>query len=455
MSIATKLTQLLGIKADIKDAINQQGQSVGENMTQYASAILAITGVGGLPATLPENETTVNTDETHTAVVLSNDNCRIKASNGQKYTIAEWNALFVAAGYDKDNMDVVPIGIALDAFDHAGETYLFDKFDGITYNPVGDGAGTAGNLQLSIYNHIAVTGAASGTDFTTGKNWAVTVDGDELVLSEENTGQTWRISKDTGFANAHKVFNITERTHSMWAQTEWMRHRMAIDSGLTTTLPDGTIGQIEIFNASGEQAAVNEDMYFWVRATQNDSWVNTNKLAKYNLNNRHDVNSASLTQAIADIIYDRQIANGINMNDTGVNSESRPILAPGSKGAEVIAVNGKWMIITPYISNPSATTATATNNMSDSPAVYWAKSKGYDLPSDTLIDAMYFNLPLCIAMRSYLVAQGWNIPALPNGNTWTAGRYSATNSWYVSPSYGLVGATNSYTRYLVVGASAS
>ena len=455
MSIASKLQQLIGIKADIKDAINQQGQSVGDNMTEYASAILAISGGGGLPATLPENETTVNTDESHTAVVLSNDNCRIKGSDGNKYTIAEWNALFVAAGYDKDNMTVTPVGIALDAFDHAGESYLFDRFEGITYNPVGDGVGTAGNLQQFIYNHPAITGAASGTDFTTNKNWAVTVDGDELILSEENTGQSWRISKDTGFANAHKEYNIAERTHSMWAQTEWMRHRMAIDSGLTTDLPDGTMGEIEIFNASGAQAAVGEDMYFWIRATSNDAWVDSGKLAKYNLNNRHDVNSASLKQAIADAIYSRQIANGINMNDSGVNSASKPILAPGSKGAEVIAVNGKWMIITPYISNPSATTATATNNMADSPAVYLAKYKGYDLPSDTLLDAMYFNMPLCIALRSYLVAQGWTIPALPNSATWSAVRNSANGSWYVNLANGIV--LNGFTsnRNLVVGASAS
>ena len=144
---------------------------------------------------------------------------------------------------------------------------------------------------------------------------------------------------------------------------------MAIDSGITTTKADGTYGEIQILNSSGTQAAVGEDMYFWIK-NDSDVLTNTNLLAKYNLNNSHTINSAYLTQAIADAIYARQIANGINMNDTGVNSSTKPILAPGSKGAEVIAVDGKWMIITPYISAPSATTATVINNMADSPAVY-------------------------------------------------------------------------------------
>ena len=48
-----------------------------------------------------------------------------------------------------------------------------------------------------------------------------------------------------------------------------------------------------------------------------------------------------LRSTVRDFIYNKQIANGINMNDTGVNSPTKPILTPGSKGAEAVLVDDK------------------------------------------------------------------------------------------------------------------
>ena len=52
MSIASKLTQLAGIKSDIKEAIIAKGQTVGDDMTEYASAISNISGGGSVPTLL-------------------------------------------------------------------------------------------------------------------------------------------------------------------------------------------------------------------------------------------------------------------------------------------------------------------------------------------------------------------------------------------------------------------
>lgn len=405
------------------------------------------------PATLPQKSTTVRTSASATTEVVSNDNIRILGSDGNKYTIAEWNALFVAAGYDKTQMTITPKGLAVDAFEHSGESYLFDRYTGEVYNPVGDSKAAAGLLQMTIYNSALVSAAENGTDYTTGKAWSVTAEGNNLILSEANTGQSWAIAKNTGYVNAHVAYNIADATHTLWAHAEWMRHRMAIDSGISTSKTDGTMGEIAIYNSAGSQAAANEDMYFWIK-NDSDVWVSTGKQAKYNLNNRHGLNSANLTSAIADAIYARQKANGINMNDTGVNSSTKPVLAPGSKGAEVIAVGGKWYIITPFISNPSATTATATSNMADSPAVYWAKFKEYSLPSDTLLAAMYFNNAIITAAHSYLNSiEGWGLTSLPTANSiWSAFLYSAAGAWNVNIVNGNRGNNGTITRYMVVGA---
>lgn len=455
MSIATEISRLQQAKVDLEQAINElAGVNLVTNQTidDYAPLL----GQVNAPALLLDKTYTLRLPGGTTMTLVGNDNMRIRAKDTtdevQDFTIDAWNALWAEAGFDKDAMDWEPIGLRVLAFDN-DEVYLFDRYEGVTYNPSGEAAAVAGRLQHSPYNNNLVTAAGSGTDFTTGKAWTVTESGNNLVLYEANTGCSWTIAKNTGAEYSHKAFGpeMFARTYSLWAQCEWMRHRMAIDSGLTTTEADGTLTTVDILNASGAQAAVGEDMYFWINGT------NTGLLAKYNLNNRHTVNGYNLTSAIADAIYAAQKAQGVNMNDTGVNSSTKPVLAPGSKGAEAIAVNGKWYIITPFITNPNATTATLTNNLADAPAVYWASNKGCNLPSDALLYALWINKAKADAIITYLnQREGRSIPVLPLGEyTWSGVRYSAYYSWVVYLSNGSLNSLNTYLRCYCVGSSAS
>jgi len=404
------------------------------------------------PATLEVGAVTVETGPGTTENVAYNENVKIKGSDGVKYTLPEWNALYVAAGYDKDAMTVQPIGISVNAYDADGEVLLFDRFDGRTWNVTAENQGGVDQLALFVYSQPMYTAAASGTDIATGKGWSVVDDGDDFLYQESNTGSEWRVSKAYKFYNQHEATkdDIAALTDAMWAVTEWCRRRFAIDSGLTTTEADGTVAAVEILNASGAQAAVGEDFYFWING------ANTGILAKYNVNNLSGTNSYLLTQAIADAIYAKQKANGVNMNDTGVNSVDKPVLTEGSKGAEAIAVGGKWYIATPYISNANATTNNINNNLADSPAVYWAKSKGCALSTDRHQNAVYLNKLVVDSVWNYLRSvEGWPILARPNGNVWTAVRQSASYAWYVGMSLGYLVNASTVSRNYAVGASAS
>ena len=202
---------------------------------------------------------------------------------------------------------------------------------------------------------------------------------------------------------------------------------------------------MEILNASGEQAAAGEDMYFWIGG------VNSEILAKYNANNVHKGNATScLTDTLRNTLYASQKANGINMNDTGVNSASKPVLAPGAKGAEAIAVSGKWFIITPFVTYP-----TNANQFGDCPAVAYVRSKGMVLPPLSALDMVYWNKTLLNALRTYLVStEGWTLDPVPASATiWAAPRQSTNHAWYVNTSYGTRYLNNTVTRYRVVGAS--
>ena len=454
MSIASEISRLNSAKAAIKAAINtQKGMAVigSETIDDYAAAIAGLNS----PATVTPYNTTVRYSASNTETIQTNDRIRIYGDDNKSYTLAEWNAMFVAAGYNKDNMTVAPIGLRCQ-FNDVDEVYMFERYDGITYNVSGNVANAQYKLAHSLYNHTLVTGAGSGTDTTTGKAWSVTADGDILTLYEANTKQSWTMKKNCGGVNSHRAFNIADRTESLWAQTEWMRHRFAITSGVATTAEDGTYGVVQILNASGEQSAVGEDFYFWV-GPDAEHLTNTNIPAKYNVSNRHAATTAEMTAAIAAEIYNVQKAQGVNMNDTGVNSSAKKVLAPGSKGAETIAVDGYWYIVTPYITNSSATTTDGNKNIADSPAVYWAKSKGWCLPSDSLLAGIWNNKPLCDAIVSYLRNREGrtNVLVIPTGDyTWSGIRYSATACWFVSMSSGTLYNTNTYNRYFVCGSSA-
>ena len=246
--------------------------------------------------------------------------------------------------------------------------------------------------------------------------------------------------------------NFKERTDAMWAQNEWMRHRFAISSGIATDQPDGTMKEVQILNVTGAQPQVGEDMYFYIDGT------NTNLMAEYNLSNKHNISGYYLTQSIADYIYEQQKANGVNMNDTGVNSADKPVLVPGAKGAEAIAVNGYWYIITPYVSRPSENNA-MDYNVCDSPAVYYVHSLQGDLHiiGDRELHPIWVNKSIITGLVNYLRTneeRDSDIPSLPSGNCWSAVRSSSTTSWYAGLGSGGVANTFTCSRYTVFPASA-
>ena len=433
MSVANEIQRLQQAKADLKTAIEAKGVTVPSSalIDDYPNLVNEIEqGGGGLPTVLEVESTTVHTTgPDRTQNIASNDHLRILGSDNKRYTIAQWDALWVAAGYNKDNMQVTPKGISLDAFDRAGECLIFQSPPPI-YNAHGVNASGNGCLYYGGQGYLSVGGAASGTDYTTRKVWSVTADGDNLVLYEANTKCSWTIAKGCGQTTAvtHDTWNLVERNEAYWAQNEWMRHRMAISSGVPTTKVDGTMGDIEIYNSSGVQASVGEDMYFWIKNDSN-AWVNTNLLAKYNLSNIHNTNSAYLTQTISDAIYASQKSQGVNMNDTGVNSSSKHLLLEGMKGAEAIAVEGYWFIITPYISNPH-TNQLNYNNTCDVPPVYWTRHLGYTLPSYSILYASGQNRTLVISLVvNYLKnIQHWDVEYSTTGNAWTGSQYSNANN---------------------------
>ena len=448
----------------VEDRLSEIADILQKKKSEIIEAIRLVSGVeqaemsfnelSEVIASLPKQmilevgATTVQYDASHTENIASNDHVRIWGSDNKAYTLAQWNAMFVAAGYDKDAMAVTPKGFAFTKRNGGVEgiswsDYFSDRLWSL------DGASQRDNqsLQHSPYQTLAcVSEATSGTDAATGNAWSISSDdeADEWVLHTETTGQSFRIPKGLPYVNVNADSdNFEERTESLYQITEWYRHRFAIDSGLTTSEADGTVAEVEILNASGEQAAVGEDMYFWIGG------VNTDILAKYNINNLHNTASVTFTAAYATTVYEAQKAQGMNMNDTGVNSDAKMTLAPGCKGAEAVAANGKWMIITPYV-----TYAANAARFGDAPAVYFVRGKGLSLPSGEALEMWYWNMSLVNALRSYLNnREGRGLPTAGAGVYWSSARPSSYSAWYVSANYGsrLNNVTVNY--YRVVGAS--
>ena len=413
---------------------------------------------------LKVNSTTVTLKDGKTAAVASNDHIKIVDEYMKHYTLKEWNDRSVSNGFD-NSLVAKPIGFSLEC--NGVRTIVRWQWTGKYYSPTGAGAAATDTMQHSIYDYNQITAAATGKDATitgeldmgTGKagthfsdDWEVRDNGDTLILYSGNTKQTWEMAKDCGNINSMMATNFKERTDAMWAQNEWMRHRFAISSGIATDQPDGTMKEVQILNVTGTQPQVGEDMYFYIDGT------NTNLTAKYNLNNKHNDSAYYFTTAIADYIYEQQKANGVNMNDTGVYSAEKPVLVPGAKGAEAIAVNGYWYIVTPYISRPGENTA-MDYNVCDSPAVYYVHSLQGDLYiiGDRELHPIWVNKSIITGLVNYLRTneeRDSDIPSLPSGYCWSAVRNYSAGAWYVTLGSGGVGNTNAYGRYAVFPASA-
>ena len=467
-----KLNKILASKAAIKAVIEAKGVTdVGDVLADYPSKIASIQSGGtdeyALEAkmlVLPVNTTTITTKDNKTAAIATNDHIKIVDENFNRFTVKEWNNRSVANGFN-NNLVAKPIGFSMECNDVRVDVRF--PYVGAIYNCTGN-TKADNAMHHSLFEYDQRTDAESGKDYTAtqdrnlGTNtigshnaadWKITDNGDSLTLYCGNTKQSWQMAKKCGNAGFMTTFNYKDRNDAMIAQNEWMRHRFAICSGIQTVEANGTFKDIEILNASGAQASVGEDMYFYIDGQ------NTTLKAKYNLNNRHNVNSAYLTDVIAEHIYSKQVENGINMNDTGVNSANKPILVQGAKGAEAIAVNGYWYIITPYVSRPNGTSTSFDYNMIDSPAIYYCKSIGKDvyLCGDKELLPIRTNKDIINGLINYLrTYEGItdNVPPYNSGNAWSCVRNNGYYAWYVTLGNGSCFGVSTYVRYSIWAVSA-
>lgn len=471
---AQKLQAILNSKAAIKTAIENKGVNVGDaTLAQYAGKIDAISqgDTDGINGFLSVESKTIATSASATTNITYNKKCGILDENNKKWDTLAWHQRWVDNGYSAAGLSK-PTGIWMDAFG-LELVYLWPFEDSVGYS---DSTGTAAvsksSFAMFCYNVspiIAATAAdrtvwpANQSDMiahgTAGKYKSATFrtrnNGDGLDMICDNTLETFTIpSRNVGNVNAFRRDNNEDYMESYYQQNEFLRALFAICSGIATTSVDGTTTSVEILNSSGLQAAVNEDMYFYIGGT------NTGLLAKYNLNSNvittGNTSTGLLTQAIADNIYTKQKANGVNMNDTGVNSASKPTLMEGMKGAEAIAVGGYWYIKTPFISNPNGTTFNANNNMADSPAAYICKHKGVTLPTDRMILPYYFNknthITSLVNLLRTIEGLSSDVPDVSTANyyCWCAIRNSANMCMDINMYTGFVSSQISNTVYHLI-----
>ena len=462
---AQKLQAVLNSKAAIKTAIENNGVTVGNaKLSDYAGLIGEIPD--GMNGFLSVTSKTIQSSASQTINIAYNKHCGIYDENGKKWDTLEWHQRWVDNGYSADGLSK-PAGIWMDAFG-LEIIYLWPLSDAKGYSDVtGTIAPTKDTFALFVYNQNAIIAetAADRTVWPCNQNdmiahgtagkyksdtWRAVNNGDGLDLVCLNTGETFTVpSRDVGNANAFMKDNYEDYMFSHYQQCEFCRALFAICSGIATNEANGATTTVEILNASGQQAAVGEDMYFWIEGT------NTGLLAKYNLNSQPAANANTttglLTQAIADAIYAAQKANGVNMSDTGVNSATKPVLLPGMKGAEAIAVDGYWYIKTPFISNPNGTTFNANNNMADAPAVYFCKHEGVSLQTERRLYPYWLNktthITAIINLLRTTEGLSADVPAVYSGYLWSAMRFNANYGWYVYASSGYVSNTIAYIRY--------
>lgn len=459
-----KADEIAGKVEDVKGGMDAQAVTLGEVKSALASLEGKIqeNDLESASLFLEVQTTTVTNPDGSTDAVPSNRHIRIVDDGLKCYTIAEWNAMAVAAQFDKAKMPK-PVGFSIEC--NGQKAVLYWPYTGQVYDVTGTVAEPSERMRHSIYDYSQITAAASGNDTGEAANdgsigsyhsraWSVEEQGGNLVLKCGNTGQQWTMAKGCGNANVMNTGNSKDRTHALYVQNEWMRHRFAVCSGIATDSADGTYAPVTILNAEGSQAAAGEDMYFYVGGSK------TGLLAKYNINNKHK-GTTYLTDAIRDWIYEEQKKNGVDMNDTGINSGSKPLLVPGAKGAEAVAVGGFWYIITPYISNPGQ--STKEKNIIDSPIAYYANGEDGKrnnavvfIPNEKILYPYWTNRNIIVGLISYLRSKEGrsDIPTTIFSWIWSVVRYSSTTACYVYTGGGNASLDNTWNNYYVALASA-
>ena len=460
-----KADEIAGKVEDVKGGMDAQAVTLGEVKSALASLEGKIqeNDLESASLFLEVQTTTVTNQDGSTDAVPSNRHIRIVDDDLKCYTIAEWNAIAVAAQFDKAKMPK-PVGFSIEC--NGQKVVLYWPYTGQTYDVTGTVAEPSEQMRHSIYEYDQITAAASGNDTGEAANdgsigsyhsraWSVEEQGGNLVLKCGNTGQRWTMAKGCGNTNAMVADNSKERTHALYVQNEWMRHRFSVCSGIATDSADGTYAPVTILNAEGSQAAAGEDMYFYVGGSK------TGLLAKYNINNNHKGTTAYLTEAIRDWIYGEQKKNGVDMNDTGVNSGSKPLLVPGAKGAEAVAVGGFWYIITPYISSPGQ--STKEKNVIDSPIAYYANGEDIKrnnavvfIPNEKILYPYWTNKSIISGLISYLRSKEGrsDVPTVLSSWLWSVVRGSSLVAWYVNMANGVVYPNVAWFRSYVALASA-
>lgn len=446
---AQKLQYLAATKQAIKQALTDNGISVpaGTTFREYASKITDIRSKFSFEP-LPYTQVSLGSSTVNVSPYIN-----IYADDGNSYTPQEWYEL------PGKGSSIHPVAFDIEAVGVHFLLYFksFVNTDSYSYKDVtGQFSQTNGQLQHSPYNYTLITDNGTWTDSVDGgtKTAKAVVSNGVIVLSTTNSPLTWQIATGCGPGDAFqdKTDNSLARTNALYNQVEWLRHRFAINSGLTTEEEDGTIGTVTIVKDNG-------DMYFAVNG------VKSNKLAKYNLVGTTAMSSANLTSAIADYIYAQQLVNNVNMNDDTIEgvSPSAKILTPGAKGAEAYAFNGYWMIATPILSNCSASPTNMEKNIQDAPAIYYIKRvlanqyENVSLSSVNMVQGYYLNrITILNSLVNFLNSSNGgscDVPSTLSASVWCAARGSATAAWFVSAGVGFVGTNNVFNRCAVFGAS--
>ena len=436
--IANKLRKLRGVPEALTSSNKIVADQFPDNIESYTDLYLPY----------DYGTWTVTVQKTSgTGTYAANDHVRIYGSDNKLYTLKQWNDMWVANGKTRTGMPT-PKGYALDKFDGEVEVLHFDDINTTTYyDPQTSTTARTRDMTATVYNNYATTWLRNSQlitawngvkditmyDRTTGLVDIYCTNTKQhffLKLTYNTSRSSSNLSPLSNILFNRRVGDNTEfedRTYNLWVANEWLRHRFAIPSGLTIAetdnddeIPNGTVRKVEIFNSSGNTAAVNEDMYFWIYSPSDLEYKNTGILAKYNRAWTTSGTAYNITDAVQNNIYAKEKAAGTNMNNTGVNSSTKRQFAPGIRGAEAIMVDGEWYITTPV---PSYTTGSGANLLPvvfDSPAVYYVRSKGYSLPSSEglLRYSESWNKGLMGALYNYLHdVEGWTFAQNPTQQT--------------------------------------
>ena len=488
-TISEKLQLALDNKAKIKAAIEGKGGKITGDMSTYGDAIAELPGADVLEI----QSTTVYPADTKKATAMaSNPGIKIYDRSGKEWTLGEWDEAARACNYDLDARER-PIGISVRA---GGEKFvlLMEQWDADEYYDVTGTfrcAKTATSgiyeygqmLRHGQYNFASLAGNDLDTQYkgvfgnnyenvqhgVTGKYHSARfvrtkLENGDYDIYIENTKTHFILPAD-GFVGTAATFSAMQIIDKIGAHcdmqlvySEICRHMFAVCSGIATAEADGTITPVDIVTNGGE-------MYFSAGGVQSQL------LAKYNINNNPNSATINYTQAMADAVYAMQKASGVNMN-------SESVLTLGAKGAEAIAVDGYWYISTPYLTNGNAATtnrANTNNEVPDNALMYYFKYRrehnDYVLPSAMVVPCerwlqmAYFNKSIITSILDYLKREGWqqhetgldNIKwknGCFNNACWSGVRYTSTSAWFAYLSSGYVYTTNTSSRYCAPLASA-